>query len=112
MNQTSFSLVPFENPNGARSWRLTGWLNGIRIRRNFKRREEAAAEKASLELKALHATSGLRVVACSLRDDQMREAEAVFKRLEGKPHPLSFYVDYALTNYLEPEQRKPLPEAI
>ncbi len=112
MNQTSFTLVPFDNRTGSQSWRLSGWLNGVRIRRNFKTREEAAAEKASLELKALHATSGLRVVATSLKEDQLREAEALFKRMEGKSQPLSFYVDFVLTNYLEPEQRKPLPDAI
>jgi integrase len=112
MNQTGFTLVPFDNRAGSKSWRLSGWLSGVRIRRNFKTREEAAAEKASLELRALHATSGLRVVATSLKDDQIREAEALFKRLEGKAHPMSFYVDFALTNYLEPEKRKPLPDAI
>jgi len=33
----------------------SGWLQGVRIRRNFQTREEAAAEKAALELKALQA---------------------------------------------------------
>ena len=42
----------------------------------------------------------------------MREAEAVFRRLSGKPHPLSFYVDFAVSNYREPEQQKPLSAAI
>jgi hypothetical protein len=54
MNQTGFTLVPFDNRAGSKFLRLSGWLSGIRIRRNFKTREEAGAEKASLELKALH----------------------------------------------------------
>lgn len=112
MDQTSFTVIPYENRAGTKSWRLSGWFNGIRIRRNFKSRSDAAAEKASLELKALHATSGLRVVATSLKDEQLREAEALFKRIEDKAHPLSFYLDYALKNYLEPEERKPLPDAV
>lgn len=112
MNEARFTLVPFENPNGSQSWRLSGWLNGVRIRRNFPTREEAAAAKASIEIQALHATSGLRMVATTLTQDQQREAEALFRRLEGKSQPLSFYVDYALTNYIEPEQRKPLQDAI
>jgi len=44
-----------------------GWLHGVRIRKNFKTREEAAAEKATLELNALQAASGLRTAATSLR---------------------------------------------
>lgn len=112
MNETKFTVIPHENPNGTQSWRLSGWLNGVRIRRNFRTREEAAAEKASIEIKALHATSGLRMIATTLTQDQLREAEALFRRLESKSQPISFYVDYALANYLEPEQRKPLQAAI
>lgn len=78
MNQTQFEVTPFENRNGSTSWRVTGWLSDLRIRRNFKTREEAAAEKASLEIKALQATSGLRRIATPLTDVQVREAEAVF----------------------------------
>jgi integrase len=112
MNLPSFALVPFENRNGTQSWRLSGWLNDVRIRKNFKTREEAAAEKASLEIRALQATAGLRPVATALTDEQMREAEGVYRRLAGKPHPLSFYVDFALSHYQEPEQRKALPAAV
>lgn len=112
MNQTVFTLVRFDNRNGTISWRLSGWLHGIRIRRNFRSREEAAAEKASLELRALHATSGLRTVATALTDDQLREAEANFRRISEKKRTLSFYVDYALSSYREPEEQKGLAEGI
>ena len=112
MNQTEFAVSRFENRNGAISWRVTGWLHGLRIRRNYKTREEAAAEKSVLEIKALQAAAGLRAVATVLTDDQVREAEAVFRRLSGKPHPLSFYVDFALSSYREPEHQKPLSAAI
>jgi integrase len=91
---------------------VTGCLHGIRIRKNFKKREEAAAERDALEIKAIQAASGLRTVATALTDEQTREAEAVFQRLAGKPRPLSFYVDFALANYREPETQKPLAEAI
>ena len=42
----------------------------------------------------------------------MREGEAVFRRLAGNPHTLSFYVDIALTNYREPEKGKSLIDAV
>ncbi|MEO6876112.1 MAG: site-specific integrase, partial [Opitutaceae bacterium] len=61
-HQTMFAVSRFENRNGVFSFRVDGYLNGVRIRRNFKTQEEAAAEKASLELKALQMTSNLRAV--------------------------------------------------
>ena len=112
MPDTAFDVSRFENRNGVISWRVSGWLHGLRIRKNFKTREEAAAEKAALEIKALQATSGLRTVATTLTDEQAREAEAAFRRLADKPRPLSFYLDFALANYREPESQKSLSEAI
>ena len=102
MNQTGFAVSQFENRNGITSWRVAGWLHGVRIRKNFKTKEEAAAEKAALELNALQAASGLRATATSLSNEQIREAEAVFRRLEGRTQSLGFYVDFALTNYRDP----------
>ncbi len=46
MNQPTFTVSRFENRNGSISWRVDGSLHGVRIRRNFKTREEAAVEKA------------------------------------------------------------------
>ena len=43
---------------------------------------------------------------------QLRQAEAVFRRLEGRPQTLDFYVDFALANYRAPEREKPLAEAV
>ncbi len=102
MNQTGFAVSQFENRNGITSWRVAGWLHGVRIRKNFKTKEEAAAEKAALELNALQAASGLRATATSLSNEQIREAEAVFRRLEGRTQSLGFCVDFALTNYRDP----------
>jgi integrase len=107
----TFTLTRFENRNGAISWRVSGWLHGIRIRRNLPTREEAAAEKLALELKALQAGAGLRPAISVLTDAQLREAEAVFGRLTGQPRSLSFYIDFALTNYREPQTSKLLSEA-
>ena len=111
MNQTGFAVSQFENRNGITSWRVAGWLHGVRIRKNFKTKEEALAEKAALELNALQAASGLRATATSLSNEQIREAEAVFRRLEGRTRSLGFYVDFALTNYRDPVRDISLAEA-
>jgi hypothetical protein len=111
MNQTEFAVSQFENRNGITSWRVAGWLHGVRIRKNFKTKEEAAAEKAALELNALQAASGLRATATSLSNEQIREAEAVFRRLEGRTRSLGFYVDFALTNYRDPVRDVSLADA-
>jgi hypothetical protein len=112
MKQPKFLVSRFVNPNGVTSWRVEGRLHGLRIRRNFKTREEAAAEKATLELKAEQDLSGLRSVSTSLEIEQVREAEAAFHRLEGRTRSLSFYLDYALANYRDPIRDVPLAEAI
>jgi integrase len=107
-----FAVSRFENRNGVTSWRVSGFLHGVRIRRNFKTREEAAAENAALELRALQATNGLRPAATFLADEQLREAEAAFRRLSDRPHSLLYYLDYALATHREPDQLKPLAEAV
>ena len=110
--QTMFVVSRFKNRNGVFSYRVDGRLHGVRIRRNFKTQDEAAAEKAALVLKSMQSGSGLRSATTFLVADQLREAEAVFRRLAGRSHPLSFYVDFALANYREPITQKLLTEAV
>ena len=69
MNQPSFIVSRFENRNGVTSWRVGGRLHGVRIRKNFKSRDEAIAEKASQELKALQADAGLQSATTFLSED-------------------------------------------
>lgn len=111
MEHSKFAVTRFENRNGVTSWRLTGWLHGVRIRKNFKTKDEAAAEKATLELKALQATAGMRSVVTFLTDEQLREAETLFRSLGDSRQSLTFYVNYARANYQAPEKNKPLATA-
>jgi integrase len=112
MNHTTFTVTRFINRNGTVSWRVCGSLHGVRIRKNFRSREEAGAEKAALELKALQNASGLRASATFLTDDQLREAEVAFRKLAERPRSLMVYLDYALANYREPEREVPLAVAV
>jgi site-specific recombinase XerD len=47
-----------------------------------------------------------------LTDEQLHEAESVFRRVSGHTRPLSFYVEFALANYREPVTQKLLTEAV
>jgi hypothetical protein len=113
MNPTTFALSRFQNRNGAPSWRVSGYVAGIRIRRNFKTREEAAVGKTALQLQAIQsAGGGVRMVSTFLTDDQLREAEGAFRRLTAAPQSLGFYLDYALGNYRAPERTRALSDAV
>ncbi len=112
MSESTFTVTQFENRNGTRSWRVSGFLNDIRIRKNFLSREEAAAEKGTLEIKAAQTAAGMRPLATSLTERQAREAEAAFQRLDGRPRSLTFYLDYALCQYREPQHVKKVADAI
>ena len=96
------------------TYRLTGWLRGRRIRKQFKSEVEASGAKARYEIEAANAiTAGLnhvKPVNTALAVDQVREAEAAFHRL-GK-RSLSFAVDWFLDNYRPPVIAKALPEAV
>ena len=104
MPDSLFDVTRFENRNGVISWRVSGWLHGLRLRKNFKSREEAGAEMAALEAKAAQAACNVRGTSTFLTDDQLREAEASFRRLIGAPKSLSFYLEYSLANYRAPER--------
>jgi integrase len=103
---------PFENSNGVTSYRVDGYINGIRIRKNFKSRAEAAAEKSAIELCALQAASGLRHAATLLTEEQLREAETVFNRIKDAQCSLSFCAEYTLSHYRAPNRQQLLESAM
>jgi integrase len=107
----SFTVKPFKNRNGVISWRVSGWMHGLRIRRNFKDRQAAFVERGALDLKLMQTQAGLRPVATSLTEAQVREAEALFHRFDGKPRPLAFYADSGLAHFKEPRVKILLSEA-
>ena len=112
MNHTEFAVSRFENRNGVTSWRVAGWLHGVRIRKNLKSREEAAAEKGALEIKAMQVAAGMRPILTTLAESQVRDAESAFRHLGNTSRPLSFLVNFALAHYRETQHEKKLSEAI
>ena len=107
-----FSIKPFKNSNGSTSFRVSGWLLGERIRRNFKLREDAIIGRDALLLKQAQTESSLRVVSTFLTDAQLREAEAGFLKLKDAPRTLSFYLDFGLTNHHEAKTNITIKDAI
>ncbi len=107
-----FVISEFTNPSGNIVFRVIGWLDGKRVRKNFPIRAEAEAESQVLTVQNLQGAAGIRTAVTRLTDEQLHEAEAVFIRLDGRPRLLSFYVESALANYREPVSQKPLSEAI
>ena len=113
MSQASqFIISEFTNPSGEIVFRVTGWLDGTRIRKNFPTRAEASAERQALEIQRLQAETGIRTTATRLTDAQLHEAEATFRRLADAPKSLSFYLDFALANYRAPDREQTLVDAV
>jgi hypothetical protein len=61
-----FVISEFTNPSGEIVFRVTGWLDGKRIRKNFPSRAEASAERQALEIQRLQAETGIRTTATRL----------------------------------------------
>ena len=110
--ESSFIITPFTNPSGDVVFRVTGTLDGKRVRKNFPTRAEAEVERQAYEIQAMQADSGMRKAITRLTDEQLREAEAIFTRLTGQSHTLSFCVEFTLANYRAPERQKLLADAV
>ncbi len=109
---TPFVISEFTNPSGKIVFQLYARIDGQRFRKNFPTRTEAEAERQVQEVNWLQRDTGTRAAVTRLNEDQLHEAEAAFRRISGLPRPLSFYLDFALTNYREPEKQKPLTDAV
>ena len=107
----SFVISEFTNPSGEVVFRVSGQLDGKRIRKNYTTRTEAQAERQTLEIARIQAEFGVRTAATRLTDDQLKEAEAAFHRLEGRTRSLAFYLEYALANYRDPVRDVTLADA-
>ena len=89
----AFVVSQFTNPSKEIVFRVSGWLDGRRVRKNFPTRAEAEAERQVLEIQRLQADSGLRPILTRLNEDQVQEAEAAFRKLKGISKSLLFYLE-------------------
>lgn len=112
-NSAGFEIKPVRlNQKGFtyETFRLTGWLNGRRVRKQFKSRDEAQGEKLRLEVEAANTSGQVRTVVTRLNDEQVREAEAVYQQLAGRS--LTDAVQWFLTNYRPPVAEITLTAAV
>lgn len=109
---TPFVISEFTNPSGKIVFQLYARIDGQRFRKHFQTRAEAEAERQVQEVSWLQRDTGTRAAVTRLNEDQLHEAEAAFRRIANLPRSLSFYLDFGLTNYREPEKQKPLADAV
>jgi len=107
-----FVISEFTNPSGNIVFQLYARIDGKRFRKNFSTRAEALAERQVQEVHRLQRETGIRAAATRLTDEQLHEAESVFRRVAGHARPLSFYVEFALANYREPVTQKLVADAV
>jgi len=112
--KSRFKLSKFENPSGDVVWRVSGTLNGERIRKNFRTRAEATGERHRLDIRVLNETSDGQQIWTTLTHDQNRDAIAAVNMLKrsGSEKQLTFAVDFFLRNFSEPARAKLIESAI
>ncbi|MDA0350066.1 MAG: site-specific integrase [Verrucomicrobia bacterium] len=113
MAKSKFKITPFTNPSGSKVWRLSGTLNGERIRENFKTRNDAVARRQECTVKLLNDSSEGQTVWTTLTHEQNRDAIAAVNLLKshGSKSSLTFAVNFLLKNYRPPEHEKAVSEA-
>ena len=73
MNQnTQFVISQFTNPSREVVFRVSGWLDGKRIRKNFPTRAEAEAQRQVFDIGNLQAKAGVRPAITRLSEPLIR----------------------------------------
>lgn len=113
MAKSKFKITQFENPSGGIAWRLSGTLNGKRIRENYKTRPEAVAQRQKYDVEVLNAVPEGRTIWTTLTPEENRDAVAAMNSLRSADSSatLSFAVDFFLKHYRPPENEKSVAEA-
>lgn len=112
MPKSKFKISPFTNPSGITAWRLSGTLNGKRIRQNFKTRPEAVAQRQEYDVEHLNGETEGRTVWTTLTPEENRDAVAAINSLKsrGSKCSLAFAVDYLLQHYRPPDLERQAAE--
>lgn len=113
MAKSKFKITPFTNPSGQQVYRLSGTLNGKRIRENYSSRSDAVSKRQEYEVTRLNDLPEGRTIWTTLSPEENRDAVAAMNSLKsrGSPYSLNFAVDYFLQNYRPPEQEKAAGDA-
>ncbi len=114
MAKQRFKVSRFINPSGSEDWRLSGTLNGKQIRKNFKSRNDAVAERQRLSIRYLNEQSEGQTVWTTLTHGQNKEAISAINLLnQAKSNKsLTFAVNYFLGHYIEAAETMTVEEAV
>lgn len=82
--RSTFTVKPFKNALGSMSWRVSGRIEGRRIRENFKTEAEAENKRLDYLRKAGAGRSDHNTVITWLSPEKVREAEAASQLLGGR----------------------------
>lgn len=108
-----FRVIDFTNPSGTRCFRVTGRLNGERVRRNYQTRDRAEAARCVLEAQRLDSASRVRTAVTRLSDAQLQAAETAFALLGENPAlGLVEHVRHSLAHHARSRASMPLAAAI
>jgi len=91
------------------TFQVVGYLNGERVRKKFKSRQEALGELNRLQVQAVNEDGLIRTTNTRLDGTQVRAAELAFARLGD--HSLDAVVDWFLANYRPPLVSAPIETA-
>ena len=101
-----------ERGRRVRFFRVEGYLqDGTRYRKRFKTLAEASGDLAVQRVQLTNSSTAIHTVNTPLDLSQVRDAEAALTRLNGR-YSLAEAVDYFLRHYAEPDEAKPLPDAL
>ena len=114
MAKQRFKITRFINPSGSEAWRLSGTLNGKQIRKNFKSRNDAVAERQHLSIRYLNEQSAGQTVWTTLTHGQNKESISAINLLnQAKSNKsLTFAVNYFLGHYKEAIETMTIEEAV
>lgn len=114
MANRRFKISKFTNPSGNEVWRLSGTLNGNRIRKNYSIRSDAVAERQRLEIRRLNDSTEGQTIFTTLTHDQNRDAIAAVNILKeaGVSQSLTFAARYLIDHYHQAADPYPVEKAI
>lgn len=114
MSKQRFKITKFTNPSGNQVYRVSGTLNGERIRRNYTTRAEAVGARQKLEIRALNEHEDGRTIWTTLSHEQNRDAIAAFSLLRqaNSTKTLTSAVEFFLRNYRDAGDSKRLSQVV
>lgn len=111
--KSKIKLSRFTYPNGTRSWRVSGSVDGKQVRKTFLSKEEAEGYKQELEIKLLNGPENGRHMWVKITPEEHDDAFAALRLLkeEKSPRSLVYVVQHFLETHKEVDESTKLGDA-